>query len=494
MMMSEPHTYLTIDLGAESGRVMLGCLQQDGKLALNEIHRFANGPVRQADGLHWDVAHLWREIKKGMRIAAAQAGSSLSSIGLDTWGVDFGLLDHNDELLADPFHYRDSRTNGMMEKAFARLSRDEIYRRTGIQFMQLNTLYQLIAMAEGSQFANAQTLLFIPDLFNYWLSGVKGNEYTIASTSQCLNPSTRSWDIELLSAFGIPPRLFGPILQPGSILGSLLPAVAAETGCPAIPVVAVGSHDTASAVAAVPAAGQDFVYLSSGTWSLMGMETTAPVITPASLAYNVTNEGGVNGTIRLLKNIMGMWLLQECRAEWARAGQSYSYDQLTEMAASAPAFGPVIQPNDTVFLEPGAMVQRIQNFCQQSGQAVPQDKGALVRCILESLALEYRRVVHQLEELTGRTASAIHILGGGSRNALLNQFTADCTGKTVVAGPVEATAAGNMLVQAIALGHVAGLAEGRAIIRSSFTPQVFTPGSSAGWDEAYQKYTFKEAL
>jgi rhamnulokinase len=492
-MTSETYNYLTIDLGAESGRVILGTLQ-NGRLALDEIHRFTNGPVRQDDGLHWDVQTLWREIKNGMRIAYAQAGPHLSSIGLDTWGVDFGLLDERDRLLANPFHYRDSRTNGMMEQAFARVSRDEIYRRTGIQFMQLNTLYQLIAMAGSPQLAAAHSLLFMPDLFNFWLSGVKANEYTIASTSQCLNPFTRSWDLDLLDRFGIPGRIFGRILPPGSILGNLLPAVAAETGCPPVPVVAVGSHDTASAVAGVPASAEDFIYLSSGTWSLMGMETPCPVVTPASLAHNITNEGGVNGTIRLLKNIMGMWLLQECRAEWARAGQKSSYDQLTALAADAPAFGSVVHPNDNVFLEPGAMVWRIAQFCQQTGQSVPSGQGQIARCILESLALEYRRIATQLQQLTGRTASTIHIVGGGSRNGLLNQFTADCTGKMVVAGPVEATAAGNILVQAIALGHVTGLQEGREIIRKSFTPQVFQPGDPSGWLEAYQRFTYEEVL
>jgi rhamnulokinase len=492
-MTDTTHHYLTVDLGAESGRVILGTLQ-NGRLALDEIHRFTNGPVRQDDGLHWDVQHLWREIKNGMRIASAQAGPHLSSIGLDTWGVDFGLLDERDQLLADPFHYRDSRTNGMMEKAFAVVSRDEIYRRTGIQFMQFNTLYQLIAMAGSPQLAAARSLLFMPDLFNFWLSGVRANEYTIASTSQCLNPFIRSWDLDLLDRFGIPGRIFGRILPPGSILGNLLPAVAAETGCPPVPVIAVGSHDTASAVAGVPASSEDFIYLSSGTWSLMGMETPGPMVTPASLAHNITNEGGVNGAIRLLKDIMGMWLLQECRAEWAQAGQKYSYDQLTALAADAPAFGSIVHPTDHVFLAPGAMVQRIEQFCRQTGQSVPAGQGQISRCILESLALEYRRVATQLQHLTGRTANTIHIVGGGSRNGLLNQFTADCTGKVVVAGPVEATAAGNILVQAITLGHVTSLQEGREIIRTSFSPQVFQPGDPSAWHEAYQRFTTEEVL
>jgi len=489
----EPTCYLTIDLGAESGRVILGSLR-DGVLSLQEIHRFANTPVRQPDGLHWDVQGLWREIKSGMKLAAGQAGSRISSVGLDTWGVDFALLGSDDRLLADPFHYRDSRTNGMLEKAFSVVSRDEIYRRTGIQFMQINSLYQLFSMAGSQALDDACTLLFMPDLFNFWLSGVKANEYTIASTSQCLDSVTGGWADDLLRRMGLPLRIFGRIVPAGTLLGTLLPEVARETGCPPIPVVAVGSHDTASAVAAVPALGEDFIYLSSGTWSLIGMENPRPVISPAGLEYNITNEGGVYGTIRLLKNIMGMWLLQECRSEWRKSGRAYSYDQLTALAASAPAHGPVIQPNDTSFLEPGAMSGRIAEFCRRSGQQPPVGEGQVVRCILESLALEYRRVAGQLESLTGRAAGAIHIVGGGSRNALLDQFTADCTGKTVVAGPVEATAAGNLLAQAIALGHIPDLAAGRAIIRNSFTPQVFQPGDRSEWDEAFEKFDYREAL
>ncbi len=486
--MASVRNYLAVDLGAESGRVLLGSLE-NGRLAVSEIHRFANPPLRQPDGLHWDTRYLWEEIKDGLRIAVQLVGGNLSSIGLDTWGVDFGLLDRRDQLVAEPFHYRDSRTNGILEKAFAQVPAEEIYQRTGIQFMQINSLYQLLTMLGKPELEAAQTLLFMPDLFNYWLSGTKANEYTIASTSQCLEAEKRSWSYDLLDKMEIPNRIFGPIVPAGTVLGKLCREVANETGCAPIPVIAVGCHDTASAVAAVPADSQDFIYLSSGTWSLMGIEAPQPVITPASLAYNVTNEGGVYGTIRLLKNIMGMWLLQQSRAEWAEAGRQYSYDQLTSMAASTPAFGPFVQPNDTVFLEPGGMVGRIQHACSGHGQTAPQGEAEVTRCILESLALEYRRVASQLDELAGRKSGVIHIVGGGSRNWLLNQFTADCTGKTVVAGPVEATGAGNILVQAIALGHVSGLPQGREIIRGSFTPQVYQPGDSSAWDAAYAKFT-----
>lgn len=489
--MANARYYLTIDLGAESGRVLLGALE-GGRLALTELHRFANGPVRQPDGLHWDVQHLWREIKNGIRIAVQQVGTNLTSIGLDTWGVDFGLLDAEGRLLGDPFHYRDGRTNGILEKAFLRVPRQEIYQRTGVQFMQINSLYQLLTMQGQPGLEAAQSLLFMSDLFNYWLSGAKANEYTISSTSQCLDAEKRSWSFELLEKMGIPSRIFGEIVPAGTVLGTLRREVAEETGCDLIPVIAVGSHDTASAVAAVPASTQDFIYISSGTWSLMGMEVPQPVMTPASLAYNVTNEGGVYGTIRLLKNIMGMWLLQQSRSEWAEAGRPYSYDQLTAIAAETPAFGPVVQPNATLFLEPGGMVRRIRQFCADHGQRVPNSEAEITRCILESLALEYRRVAGQLAELTGKRAEDIHIVGGGSRNWLLNQFTADCTGKTVVAGPVEATGAGNVLVQAIALGHISSLPEGREIIRSSFTPQVYAPGEASRWDAAYAHFSSKE--
>jgi rhamnulokinase len=490
--MAAVRNYVAIDLGAESGRVLLGSLENE-RLAVTEIHRFANTPLRLPDGLHWDTPYLWEQIKDGLRIAVQLVGDNLASIGLDTWGVDFGLLNGHGRLVAEPFHYRDGRTNGILEKAFARLPRQEIYQRTGIQFMQINSLYQLLTLTGKPELEAAHTLLFMPDLFNYWLSGVKANEYTIASTSQCLDAVRRSWSFDLLDKMGIPRRIFGEIVPAGTILGKLRRAVADETGCPPIPVIAVGCHDTASAVAAVPAETPDFIYLSSGTWSLMGIEMPQPVITPASLAYNVTNEGGVFGTIRLLKNIMGMWLLQQSRAEWAEAGRQYSYDQLTALAADTPAFGPFVQPNEDVFLSPGGMVGRVQQFCASHGQAVPHSEAQVARCILESLALEYRRVASQLDELAGRDSSIIHIVGGGARNWLLNQFTADCTRKTVVAGPVEATGAGNILVQAIALGHISGLPEGREIIRSSFTPQVYSPGEPSGWDAAYAKFTAPEA-
>jgi len=487
--MSHQLNFLAFDLGAESGRAILG--QFDGqRLQLSEVHRFLNGPVRLPDGLHWDVLRLWSEIKRGLGLAAKAYGESLVSLGLDTWGVDFGLLAADDTLLGNPYHYRDSRTDGMLEEAFRRVSRSEIFERTGIQFMQLNSLYQLLAMARANSpaLAVAKTFLNTPDLFNFWLTGCKASEFTIATTSQCYDPRAGDWARDMLEKLGIPGHIFRQIVPPGTVLDSLQSSVAEETGCKPISVVAPATHDTGSAVAAVPVADGDYIYLSSGTWSLMGVEVNEPVITEQSLACNFTNEGGVQGTFRLLKNIMGLWLVQECRREWARAGESYSYDDLTQMAVEAPAFGPMVSPSDPRFLSPGDMPGRIRAFCGATGQRVPEAKGEVVRCALESLALEYRWVAERLDELTGCRLPTVHIIGGGSQNRLLNQFAADATGRTVITGPVEATAIGNVLVQALALGYISSLEEGRAIVRRSFEVEVFEPRGTAAWDEAYIRY------
>ncbi|MEN8097922.1 MAG: rhamnulokinase family protein, partial [Chloroflexota bacterium] len=446
---------IAVDLGAESGRVVVGHLDQD-QLRLEEIHRFANGPVRVLESLQWDILRLWSEIKHGLSKTATAYGSSLAGVGLDTWGVDFGLLAADDTLLGNPYHYRDSRTDKMMEAAFDIVPREEIFERTGIQFMQLNSLYQLLAMvkADAPELCAAKTFLNMPDLFHFWLSGRKANEFSIATTSQCYDPRAGDWAREMLDTLDIPSHIFGDIVPPGTILDRMRPAVAEETGCPPIPVIAPGSHDTASAVAAVPTLHEDYVYLSSGTWSLIGVEVSEPVINQQTLEANLTNEGGVNGTFRLLKNIMGLWLVQECRREWSRSGHMFSYDELTEMAATAPPFGPLVNPSDPCFLAPGDMPARIQAYCRDSGQSAPESRGEIVRCALESLALEYRRVTENLSQLVGKPLRTIHIVGGGSKNKLLDQFTANATGRTVVAGPVEATAIGNILSQAVALGQI----------------------------------------
>jgi rhamnulokinase len=482
--------FLAYDFGAESGRLVAGHIEKGNVLKLEDVHRFSNGPVRVGETLYWDVLRLWSEILKGLEIAAKTYSDALVSVGLDTWGVDFGLLASDDTLLGNPIHYRDSRTDGMLEEAFKIVPRAEIYQKTGIQFMQLNTLYQLLALARQKSPAlyNAKTFLNMPDLFNFWLTGRKASEFSIATTTQCYNPRTCSWDQDLLHKFNIPTQIFGEILPTGTVLGSLRASVISETGCRPISVIAPAGHDTGSAVAAVPASGSDYIYLSSGTWSLMGIEVKSPIINEQSLAMDFTNEGGVNGSIRFLKNIMGLWLVQECRRQWEKEGVTYTYDDLTRLAADAPAFKAFVVPVEARFLAPGDMAHRIQTFCKETGQFVPESHQAIIRCALESLALEYRWVAEKLDQFSGRRLSTIHIIGGGSRNHLLNQFTADATGKHVFAGPVEATAIGNLLVQAMAMGVISTLEEGRAMVRRSFEISEFTPGDQAEWDQAYERY------
>jgi sugar (pentulose or hexulose) kinase len=487
--MSESLVFLGFDLGAESGRAMLGRFDGE-RIELSEIHRFPNGPVRLTGGLHWDVLRLWTEVKRGLVLAVREHGLDLSGVGLDTWGVDFGLLDRDGALISNPYHYRDDRTDGMIEEACRRVSREEIFEQTGLQFIQINSLYQLLSMAvSGSPALDiAETFLMMPDLFNYWLTGRKACEFTIVSTSQCYNPRRGDWVRPLLEKLGIPTRIFPEIVPPGTVLGNLLPAVAKEVGVDRLPVIAPGGHDTALAVAAVPAEGSDFVYISSGTWSLMGAELPGPVINEQALAHGFTNEGGVQGTVRFLKNIVGLWLVQECRRTWARQGEDLSYDDLTEMAAQAEPLRSFVDPAYGEFLKPGDMPDRIQDFCRQTGQPVAESKGAIVRCALESLALTYRRVLEGLEAILGRRLEPIHIVGGGTQNRLLNQFTADAAGRRVVTGPVEATAAGNVMMQAMALGHIASLEEGRQIVRNSFDVTPYEPSGEATWDEAYDRF------
>lgn len=475
-----PH-YLALDLGAESGRAILGALE-NGKLTLTETRRFPNIPVQLPDGLRWDVLRLWTDIQAGIAASAAQA--PLASLALDAWGVDFALLDGSGALLGNPYHYRDSRADGMLEEAFNRVPREQIFAQTGIQFMQINTLYQLLAMSKQKSplLEAAQTFLTIPDLFNYWLSGAIFCEFTNATTTQCFDPLRRAWALPLLEALELPTRILPPVCEPGTILGSLRPAVAAKTGAGSIPVIAPACHDTGSAVVAVPAEGKDFAWLSSGTWSIMGVETDCPCLDERALAGNFTNEGGVFGTWRLSKNIMGLWLIQECKREWG-----LSYDEITQLAAAAPPFLAVLDPDSEIFLHPGNMPAKIQQSCAESRQPVPRTRGEIVRVALEGLALKYRLTLERLETLTGKRLAPLHIIGGGTKNRLLNQFTADCIGRPVAAGPVEATAIGNLLMQAIALGHLGSLAEARALARNSFNVETFQPGNRAGWDEAYRK-------
>jgi rhamnulokinase len=482
------YNYLAVDLGAESGRTIVGTLDE-GQLSLVETHRFPNCPVRIPEGLHWDVFRLWSDIKTGMTISATKFNRQLNSIGLDSWGVDFALLDKNGALLGNPFHYRDTRTDAMMDEAFKRVPRAEIFALTGTQFMQINTLYQLLAMAKGKSplLEIAGFFVTVPDLFNFWLSGNITNEFTIATTTQCFNPLTRDWATGMLEAFGIPSRLFYPVTQPCTIIGTLLPEVTEETGAGALSVITPACHDTGSAVVAIPAQNQDFAWVSSGTWSIMGAEVSQPALGEKALAYNITNEGGVFGTWRLSKNIMGLWLVQECQRTWRDRGEDLSYEEITRLAAQAQPFLAVIDPDADLFFHPGNMPEKIRRFCADCNQSVPETKGEIVRVALESLALKYRLVLAQLEELCGKRLDPIHIIGGGSKNRLLNQFTADCTGRDVYAGPIEATAIGNVLIQAIALGQINSLAAARTVVRNSFDVESFPLGSSARWDEAFSK-------
>ena len=483
-----PHNFLAIDLGAESGRAILATLDGE-QLSLTDIHRFANGPVRLPDGLHWDILRLWSEIKTALHIATHKHHVQLAGIGIDTWGVDYGLLDRTGALIGNPYHYRDSRTDGMVEEAFKRLPRERIFDLTGIQFMQFNTLYQLFSQVvqQSPALQIAETFLTTPDLLNYWLSGRKACEFTMATTTQCYDPRRCEWSQPLLQALGIPTHIFPEVVQPGTVLGTVLPEIAEETGCGRVPVIAPACHDTGSAVAAVPAETQHFAWISSGTWSIMGAEASDPIVNAQSLKYNFTNEGGVNGTWRFSKNIMGLWLVQECRRAWARAGEELSYTEITRLAAEAEPFRSIIDIDATDFFQPGDMPARIQKYCKRTQQPVPESKGAIVRCVLEGLALKYRWVLDRLEEMLGYRLEPIHIIGGGTQNRLLNQLTADATNRSVVTGPIEATAIGNVLMQAVALGHLKSLDEARAVVRHSFKPETYEPQPSDRWDAAYQK-------
>jgi rhamnulokinase len=482
--------YLAVDLGASSGRVLLG--RWDGeRFAVQELHRFPNGPVEVLGRLYWDVLRLWAEIKAGLASYAAQFAEPLMGLGLDTWGVDLALLDATGHLLGSPLHYRDKRTDGMPEKVFRRVPREQIFYQTGIQFMQINTLYQLYSMVEARdpQLELAETLLMMPDLFNYWLTGRQACEYTIASTSQMLDAQERRWALDLLSEIGIPTRILPPQVAPGSVWGELRAEVAAEVGLdkPA-PVIATGSHDTASAVAAIPELDDDSLYISSGTWSLVGVEVAEPVLNNEALAWNFTNEGGVGDTIRLLKNVTGLWLLQECQRQWSRESQAFGWEELLRLAEQATPFRSLVDPDARDFMRPGDMPAAIRAFCERTGQPAPEGVGAVVRCCLESLALKYRWVMEALERLIRRQLAVIRIVGGGGQNRLLCQFTADACQRPVVAGPVEATALGNLMLQAVATGQLSNVAAGRRAIAASVERQHFDPRSSAAWEEAFGRF------
>ena len=481
--------FLAFDLGAESGRAVVGTLK-NGRLELNEKHRFPNPTGRMRGHLHWNLLQQWEELKTGLRKVAAER-IPLAGIGVDTWGVDFGFIGKDGEILGNPYHYRDSRTDGLMERTFQRVPREEIFQATGIQFMPINSLYQMIAMANSKDWPlqQAQTMLFVPDIFNYLFTGQQKSEFSIASTSQMYDMRKNAWATQMLTKLGIPTSILPEVVPSGTILGPLLKDVADECGSGAVPVIAPGLHDTASAVAAVPAAGDDWCYISSGTWSLMGVEIPAPIVNDKSLKYNYTNEGGVGGKVRFLKNIMGLWLIQECRRHFRKEGYEHTYAELTQMAGRAKGFNALIDPDHPAFLSPGEFPIKIEQFCKETKQPPPATRGDFVRTCLDSLALTYRRTLEGLEDILGRKIGVIHIVGGGSQNEQLNQMTADATGRPVLAGPVEGTAMGNILVQAMAVGEIKNLAEARSVIRTSFPVKRFDPGDRKLWDKAYERFS-----
>ena len=477
--------HLAIDLGAESGRLMLGSLA-DGRLTLEEIHRFPNVPIKSGRSLHWNVPQLFDEVRAGLGKAAGRK-LPVASISTDSWGLDYMLFAEDGSVIGPTFHYRDERAADGVRNANALVDWPTLFRETGIQFIPMNTIYQLKAETLD-RLGKARHLLMIGDAFNYWLSGVARAEVSLASTSQLYNPRTQAWSQRLIDALRLPERLFPPIVPSGTRLGPLRAELARETGLNQMDVIATCSHDTGAAVAGVPSYGTRWAYLCSGTWSLLGVELKSPVVTGACRDMNFTNEIGFGGSVRFLKNIVGLWIVQECRRKWARAGQEFDYDTLTRLASEAPPFVSLINPADPRFLSPDDMPGKIAAFCRETGQPAPADPGTTVRCVLESLALLYRRTLRQIEQLADAKIERLHIVGGGSRNELLNQFTANALQIPVLAGPVEATAAGNVLIQAIALGHLPSLKAAREVSRNSFEVQLISPQAGGEWRRARERF------
>lgn len=482
--------FVAVDLGASNGRVLAG-LWDGERFALEELHRFPNGPVRIAGHLYTDALRLWTEINAALAAYTARYKTPPAGIGVDTWGVDYALLDRAGNLLGNPYHYRDHRTNGVPQKLYESVAAAEVYRQTGLQTMPFNTIFQLYSMALEShpQLRAADKFLMLPDLFNYWLTGESAVEYTIASTSQMLRCRERGWARGLLERLDIPTQILPRLVSPGTLLGCLRSEIAEEAGFThPVAVIASASHDTAAAVAAVPGLDQSSAYISSGTWNLVGMELGEPVITEQALAMNFTNEGGVADTIRFLRNIPGLWLLQESRRQWQSEGQDYGWEQLMAEAQKAPAFRSLVVPEAPQFLAPGDMPAAIREFCRKTGQPVPESVGEVVRCCLDSLALRARWAIQVLEELTGSRIGTVRIVGGGCQNRLLNQFTANASGRAVVAGPVEAAALGSVMMQAIATGHLADIRAGRQAIAASFSQQFYEPRETEAWTATYERF------
>jgi rhamnulokinase len=488
--------YLACDLGAESGRVILATLTDGERLTLEEMHRFANRPVRILDSLRWDLMHLFTEIKTGLRKGAAKAGDSLRGVSVDTWGVDYVFFNALQPMLSLPYCYRDSRTALTYRATVEEIGAETIFAETGIQFMEFNTIYQLRAdlLNNGGALEEASGFLNIADYLNYLLSGVARAEESLASTTQLYHPGERHWSSRLIEACGLPERIFPLVVPSGTTLGPLREEVADEIGLPSgagasVEVIASGSHDTSAAVAAVPAAGgQDWAYLVSGTWSLMGMDLETPLLTKEARALNFTNEVGCGGSIRFLKNISGLWILQEAKRDYARLGQDFDYAQIVALAEAAGPAAAFIHPAAERFGKPWRMLEKIAAYCQKSGQPAPENPGQYFRCIFESLALLYRHTLLDAEQLTGRTARVLHIVGGGCQNGLLNRMTADATGRTVLVGPVEATAIGNALIQAMATGEVPSLDALRQIVARSFPLETITPGDAGQWEKAAERF------
>lgn len=498
---------LAFDLGAGSGRALIGEIAQEeaaptgsngangrpfAKLNITEIHRFSNGPVQIGSHLHWDTPKLLQEIKNGIR-KAFLAGYHPESCGIDTWGVDFGLLDRNGELLGIPYHYRDRHTEGLVEEVSDRVGPDRLFRESGLQFMPFNTLYQLYAMkkAGSPKLDMAETLLLTPDLLNYFLTGKKRCEFSIATTTGLYDPSRNAWNRRLMGELGLPAGIFNEPVPPGTVIGELTAEVCSELGVPPIQVVAVASHDTESAAAAVPASSSPFAYLVSGTWSLLGTQLAAPLLEPSVFEHQFSNEGGVDGTYHLLKNIMGLWIMQECKRKWEQDGGSYPYAELVRLAEEAEPLRSLIDPDDLRFMNPADMPEEIVNYCRETGQPQPGSVGSMVRCILESLALRYRQVLEQAEALTGSHFRLLHMVGGGIQNELLCGFTADAIGRPVMAGPVEASAIGNLLVQFRSAGKIRDMQEGIEMVKSSFPLRTYEPDKTdrrSAWAEAYKQF------
>lgn len=479
--------YLACDLGAESGRLMLASLA-DGRLTLEEVHRFPNRVIQTGDGsLHWDIPALFEQVKVGLKKAAALE-VEIAGFSVDSWGVDYALFDAEGRLLSPTFCYRDPRTERGVRNAYEKTDWETIFAETGIQYMPLNTLFQLMAESP-ERLASARTLLGVGDGFHFLLSGRRVIEESMASTFQLYNPKTRDWSDKLIETLGLPREIFPPIVPSGAKLGPMLPEIVEESGLRGVEVVATCSHDTGTAVAAVPATdGGSWAYISSGTWSLMGVELDAPIVTDACRDLNFTNEIGYGGTVRLLKNIIGLWLVQECRREWERRGTVYDYAELTRLAGEAQPLVALIDPSDPRFVAPGNMPGRIAEFCRETGQPEPDGPGAIIRCALESLALLYGRTLRQAERLTETPVARLHVVGGGSKNRLLNQLTANAVGIPVIAGPAEATAAGNALIQAISLGQLDSLASARRVVRDSFEVATTEPHDSSAWDVANGRF------